>query len=139
VVHHTYVIPLGDWEAGEDLFIAAHGVVEELGASAYDFGMLLPPMVTMQVSYPGTAFGAPSYFDVTISGGTLLDGTYDDYCVDSERGIDRDFPYMANVYSSYETLPPGVVDYPENLDLVNWIINQDSPAAVRLRRQLHVR
>ena len=33
--------------------------------------------------------------------------------------------YTANVYSSYETLPAGTVEYPENLDLVNYIINQE--------------
>ena len=31
----------------------------------------------------------------------------------------------ANVFSSYESLPAGLVDHPENFDLVNWIINQD--------------
>jgi hypothetical protein len=77
----------------------------------------------MMTAFPGLGFGAPSYFDAVITGGTMLDGTYDAYCVDTDRG--RLHSGLVNVYSSYEPLPPSVpIEYPENLDLVNWIINQ---------------
>ena len=33
--------------------------------------------------------------------------------------------FDADVYSSYETLPSGVFENPDNFDLVNWIINQN--------------
>jgi hypothetical protein len=85
----------------------------------------LPAQVSMVVAYPGSGFGDPSYFDVTISGGTSLDGTYDSFCVDTDRTISPGTTYTANVYSSYEALPDGLLEFPENLDLVNWIINQE--------------
>ncbi|MGD9148558.1 MAG: SdrD B-like domain-containing protein, partial [Anaerolineae bacterium] len=83
----------------------------------------LPDQVTMGVTWPGTDSGAPSYFDIAVSGGTTLDGTYDGYCLDTDSA----FPDSgtANVFSSYGLLPPNRIEYPENLDLVNWILNQD--------------
>lgn len=84
----------------------------------------LPNQVTMSVQYPYT--GGPSYFPVTtISGGGALNGSYEGWCVDTEHVIYQNTPYNANVFSSYEALPAGLVDHPENFDLVNWIINQD--------------
>ena len=115
----SYTIPL-TWAADTELLIAAHGVVESGGT--HGLGAMLPDQVTIVTTFPGLDYGAPSYFDIAVSGGTMLDGMYDAYCVDADRGRgDGD----ANVYSSYESLPPSVpIEYPENLDLVNWIINQ---------------
>jgi hypothetical protein len=114
----TYSIPL-TWDPGAELLIAAHGVVQTGGLDGLEAA--LPDQVTIAVTFPATG-GAPSYFDIAVSGGTTLDGTYDGYCVDLDGGyVDG----IANVYSSYEPLPTGVrIEYPENLDLVNWIINQ---------------
>jgi hypothetical protein len=87
----------------------------------------LPTEVTMKVQYPGTG-GDPSYFDTTVTGGTILDGTYEGWCVDTSRSISSGTEFTAAVYSSYDgTIPAGLVDKPENFDLVNWIINQDFP------------
>ena len=61
---------------------------------------------------------------MTITGGTVLDGKYDSFCVDTDHTISPGGFYTANVFSSYETLPGGLVEFPENLDLVNWILNQ---------------
>ena len=116
-----YTIPI-TWDVGEELFIAAHAVVCWGGISSIE--LELPEQVTMQVSYPYP--GGPSYFPVvTVSGGTTIDGTYEGWCVDTDEGIPENTPYTADVYSSYEALPVGKIEYPENLDLVNWIINQD--------------
>ena len=82
----------------------------------------LPDQVTMGVTWPGTDSGAPSYFDIAVSGGTTLDGTYDGYCLDTDSAFPDSGP--ANVFSSYEPLPPNRIEFPENLDLVNWILNQ---------------
>lgn len=120
-----YEIPL-DWDCNEEIYIASHAVVKKETDLA-DFPGLeaaLPDQVTMIVTHPGTGFGAPSYFDATISGGTVLDGRYDNYCIDTDHTISPGTSYTANVYSSYGLLPDGLVEYPENLDLVNWIINQ---------------
>jgi hypothetical protein len=115
----TYSIPLS-WDAETEVLIAAHGVVQTGGANG--LGAILPEQVTMAVTWPGTDFGAPSYFDATVSGGTMLDGTYDGYCLDTDSAYPGSA--TANVYSSYGPLPQTRIEYPENLDLVNWIINQ---------------
>ncbi|MGF1535403.1 MAG: SdrD B-like domain-containing protein [Elainellaceae cyanobacterium] len=97
---------------------------------------------------------SPSYFDLTISDSSgQLDGVYDSFCLDTDRFLgfegydfnnDGDttdsgivdpilgrireldpIEFSAQVYSSYEALPAGLIEKPENLDLINWIINQD--------------
>ncbi len=121
-------IPLAEVDLDGDgcLFFAAHAVVYEvIGFDPPDFDGFagaLPGQVTMQVSYPST--GDPSYFETTVSGGTVLDGTYEGWCIDTDHTIGQNTPYTADVYSSYEDLPDGLVEFPENLDLVNWIVNQ---------------
>ncbi len=82
--------------------------------------------VTFSVQHPYD--GGPSYFpqvNITTPGG--LYGTYLGWCVDTEGHIDVNTPYCAKVVSSYDPTSQlgSLVDKPENLDLVNWIINQD--------------
>jgi hypothetical protein len=84
----------------------------------------LPSQVTMVLASPGTALPPPSYYDVTITNGGSLNGVYNDWCVDTSRGITAGQAYTAKVYSSTATLPSGLVDKPQNLDLVNWVLNQ---------------
>lgn len=120
---YTYAIPI-TWDVGTNVLIAAHGVVQTLEGGLDGLEADLPEMVSMSVVRTEDGFGDPSYFDVTISGGTVLDGTYDNWCITTDRYITQGETYTANVYSSYEALPAGLVDFPENLDLVNWIINQ---------------
>lgn len=122
----TYVIPL-DLTGGPGLVIAAHAEVRTLIGYAPDlpgFESALPNQVTMVVAEPGTGFGTPSYYDLIISGGTTLDGTRDGYSIDTDNLGSTASNDIANVYSSYEALPAGLVEYPEDLDLVNWILNQ---------------
>jgi hypothetical protein len=114
--------------------IAALAVVGLLVDEAADLEGLeadLPDTVTMRVVFPGDNSGDPSYFDTTILGGPLA-GTYDGWCIDTDLTIRPGTTYTANVYSSYEDLPAdligeGLIEKPENLDLVNYIINQDYP------------
>lgn len=66
-----------------------------------------------------------TYFDVTIVDSGLLDGNYKGWCGDWSTAIGHDVLYDAKFYSSYSpTLPTGLVDKPENLDEVNWILNK---------------
>lgn len=117
----VYQPPLS-WDPDTPLLIAAHAVVQTRGG-VDGLEAALPDQVTILVTWPGLDFGAPSYFDVTVSGGTMLDGMYDGYCVDTDVGLANGV-YQANVYSSYEELASGLVQFPENLDLINYIINQ---------------
>jgi hypothetical protein len=114
----TYEIPLS-WAPDTELLIAAHGVVQTGGMNGS--GVTLPDQVTISTVYPGLGYGAPGYFDITVSGGTTLDGTYDGNCAELAGGPPGG---MAYPYLSTESIPGGVVQKPENLDLVNWVINQ---------------
>jgi hypothetical protein len=115
-------IPLGSWTKGKELIIAAHANVKKITGynppSLTDFANALPSQAKMSISYPGTT----SYFKATLSSG--LTGTFNSWCVDTDHGIAPNTQYTVSLYSSYETLPAGTVAYPQNFDLVNWIINQ---------------
>ena len=121
VTTHTETIAFSD--VGTVNYVAAHAdTLQDGGLDALE--LALPDTVSMVVSHPGTA-GTPSYFDTTVTGGTVLDGTYDAYCIDVGHTISPGTTYNAAVYSSYEDVSGiGNIDNPENLDLVNWIINQ---------------
>jgi len=111
--------------SGDCVYVAAHAVVtvvDELEVSLPDFELNLPDQVSMSLTYPYE--GGPSYFQTTVSNG-VLGGTYDGWCVDTDNVIYQNTDYTADVYSSYESLPAGIIEYPENLDLVNWILNQN--------------
>jgi hypothetical protein len=122
----SYIIPLSELALGCDdtLYIAAHAAVRKLTGYESDLDGLAAALpdgpVIMKVVHPG----GDSYFNVTVSDGGVLNGTYDDWCIDTDHSISPGHAYQAMVYSSYEDLPEGLVEFPENLDLVNYIINQ---------------
>lgn len=121
VTDYTYEIPL-TWGVDTELFIAAHAVVCQ-SAGNFIAGLNLPDTVTFMVTYPGGV--GPAYFPHTyINGLSIEELDVYGWCVDTENSIDQNTVYTAHIYSSYETLPPGLIDHPENLDLVNWILNQ---------------
>ncbi|MCU0799171.1 MAG: hypothetical protein MUC62_05810 [Candidatus Thermoplasmatota archaeon] len=135
LTEYTYKIPLGSWGNGKTLYVAAHAVVGHLYDCGDDdcdgcvvnleaFEVSLPDTATIKLVYPYS--GAPSYFPkITVTDGDGLDGDHEGWCVDIGRTINQNTQYNAKVYNSYETLPSGLVDYPENLDMVNWLLNQD--------------
>ncbi|MFW9970747.1 MAG: thioester domain-containing protein [Candidatus Odinarchaeota archaeon] len=108
------------------MFIAAHADVctySGFSSDADAFIASLPTTATLGVFRTLN----PSYFETHITNGDILDGIFNGWCIDTDRSI-VDFPttYCAYVYSSYdEYLPSSMIEYPENLDLINWIVNQD--------------
>lgn len=69
--------------------------------------------------------GADSYFEVNVTDSGLLKGKYRGWCADWATLIEDDTVYQAKVYSSYSnSLPSGLVDKPEYLDEVNWLLNE---------------
>jgi hypothetical protein len=69
--------------------------------------------------------GAASYFKITMKDDGLLSGSYPGWCADWASLIE-DATYETKFYSSYSTqLPEGLIAHPENLDEVNWLINQN--------------
>ena len=114
------------------VYIAVHGVVEGgegEGSAVVDMAAMqqswADPLVMEVTSQPGT--GLAAYFDVLVSEwDALLDGTYLGWCVDALFHISRRTPYDAHAYSTYDpALPPNILDKPDNLDLVNYLLNQD--------------
>ena len=95
---------------GGCIYIAAHAKVCQRGE--------------MEVTYP-TAGSAAYFPEVTLTGANGLDGVYHGWCVDTDQTIAQHTPYCVRIYSSYDPLGAALVEHPENLDLVNWIINQD--------------
>jgi len=79
---------------------------------------------------PGTA-GSPSYWDCTISGAgdswEPWNGTWDAWCVDTDNDLNQDVSHTIQLLSSYSVDGLALIDFPENMDLVNWIINQGFP------------
>lgn len=55
------------------------------------------------------------------------DGDYPAWCLDPNKHIRGNTCYESNLYSSYDpaSFPLGLFEYPENLDNVNWLMNQD--------------
>lgn len=87
--------------------------------SLADLANALPDTAQINVSYPVPN----SYLTVDVLNSTLA-GSYAGWCVDTDSAMLPATTYMVNVFSSYEALPVGLFDYPENFDLVNWILNQ---------------
>jgi len=85
------------------------------------FALMLPDLVQMKVTHPGP----DSYFQMTIWGDDAGDiaGVYDAWCVDIGTSISPGRTYDATLYSSYEEIPGGIVDNPENFDKINYLIN----------------
>lgn len=70
--------------------------------------------------------GASSYFKVSVQDDGLLNGKYPGWCADWNTLIEDDKIYNARFYSSLASnIPSDVVDHPEYLDEVNWILNQN--------------
>jgi hypothetical protein len=94
------------------------------------------------------------YYDVKVdldgNGTYATDGSesFDWYCIDKTHNISANRDYTVRVFSSYETLPSEIVnngtgddnvDHPENLDLVNWVINNpDTPVSINQKQQQDV-
>ena len=119
-----FEIFLGDHgiNPGQKFYVSAHGVVGQPG-SVSELEQVLPDNLTFSVVNPNSSL--ESYFKTTVTGGTSLDGSYSGWCIDPINEIYQNTDYDATVYSSYGIIPEGLVEKSENLDLVNWVINQN--------------
>ncbi|MBK1693752.1 hypothetical protein CKO09_03215 [Chromatium weissei] len=82
---------------------------------------------------PYDPYGLSSYFDIKINdsnGEFSALGWIDGWCLNADINITGNHTvYQANLYSSQDPdLPTGLVYVATNLDLVNWILNQDFTA-----------
>lgn len=148
VTTDTYRIAVPPEDFGNTtLYIAAHASVEQItGVSFPQLGIsgpdptlaelcaALSDNVTIQVT---NVLNATSYLDVVVVSNNLptgypTTGTFPGWCIDPyhniTRGSDRTAALLCTYLSSYPGwVTPEFVAEPENLPLVNWIINQGFP------------
>ncbi len=114
------------WTDDAPCYVAAHAMVEPIIGYEGDiagFEAGLPDQVIFTVTYPYG--GGPAYFpDTTINGLDTTPIHVYGWCIDTDHVIYQNTWYTANIYSSTETIPIGLIEHPENLDIVNWILNQ---------------
>jgi hypothetical protein len=123
-MEYTYRIPC-QWPSGTHFCVAAKAEVLAINGYTSDIEGLIDSLPeTLRLKTLKTPFGAPSYLQVAIIKSETMDGLHDGWCVDIDRPRVLRW-YNAEVYTPYDKLPPGIMEFPENLDLVNWIINKD--------------
>lgn len=110
----TYEVPI---EKGP--YIAAHAVVECASSSVETIAAHLPETV----EFCTIDQGPDAYLNITIAEGALA-GTYGAWCIDNDSPINLNTCYTADVYALSDELPAGAFEYPENFDMVNWLLNQ---------------
>lgn len=119
---YTYSVNLADFKEGDEIYIAAHAVVNcvtDVTSEAY--ALSLPEQLEVCV----TSKGVPeSYFDIKIAGKGFLSGTYEAWCLDQDARLENLECFTGDVYSSYEPMPEGKLEHPENLGALNWLMNQ---------------
>ena len=102
---------------GDTVYIAAHA------DASFSTDNDTIPLGDGTVQYTLNGTDLDSYFDNTING--AVDGTFNGWCVDVERAIFLGADYDGTTYSTLSDFPTDLVDRPENMDLINYIINQD--------------
>ena len=119
---YTYSVNLSDYQTGDDIYVAAHAVVNCVNDVTEEaFEMSLPDQVDVCVTAKGVA---ESYFDIEVSGSNSLSGAHDAWCLDQDASLNNLECFTGVVYSSYETLPEGKFEHPENFGALNWLVNQ---------------
>lgn len=116
---YTYSVP-----SSKGTYIAAHAeVVCKVVEDIYDIEADLPDTVELCVTSKGVDEGS-SYFIVDFNDANFS-GEYEAWCLDVAKKLEAGDCITAGAFSSYEELPSGYVDAPDNLPLINWLINQN--------------
>ncbi|HLO87666.1 MAG TPA: SdrD B-like domain-containing protein, partial [Nostocaceae cyanobacterium] len=97
-----------------------------------------------------TLSGLPSYINVTISNGALLNGVYDAWCINSNFNTIRGTYNNASIYPSYGVIPSGILQsgqqtpnpsspdpYLDKLQQINWILNNITEASNVVGNKYH--
>lgn len=114
----SYEIPVTFYEVG-----AIHITVTKFGG-VDGFAFYLPDEpVTVTFTYP-----APTSYllmEILSNNAGALKGVYENWCVNTSISLDPllNQEIEALLYSSYEEIPDGIVDYPDNFPLLNYLIN----------------
>jgi len=123
-----YEIPLADLgvTSGDDLVIATHAVVQTVVGwnppAMEDFNAALPTYGDVVITH----MGDDTYYDINLNTTGVLDDMHNGWCMDTDIGYYWGGIYDVDIYSTYDPafLAMGMVEHPENFDLVNYVVNQ---------------
>ena len=114
---YTYTVP-----TSKGTYIAAHAVVNCVtDVTSESFALSLPETADVCVTSKG---GPDAYFTIEIDPENILTGVHEAWCADQDARLDNGHCFTGDVYSSYEDLPAGEFEHPENFGAVNWLFNQ---------------
>ncbi len=87
---------------------------------------VLPDQVNLNIAFNGTQYR----IDVVDDASTTVDdgmasATWEGFCIDLEGQLLLDQELTVNVYDLCGDIPDGLIQHPENLDQINWILNQE--------------
>jgi len=121
---HSFWYNLPDDNDNDGYYIFANAVGCHYGG-VEGFNMYLPKN---KITYQVTHNSPNSYFKINFLNGSggILTGPYQSNCVDPDNQIFPPINLTGRVYSSYDTFPAHLkfeVDNWQNLDIVNWLIN----------------
>jgi len=128
-----YEVPLANY--GSTVYIAAHAVVWQLSCDGIrELEATLPGEdIMVGVSFSNPAYQASdvnlldSYYDLTITGAGATDGVHPAWCADNNgRPVNYSNARLISSYSESFDLAL-VVPHPENLDLLNYMMNKYYP------------
>ena len=132
----TYEIPYEELNVDENgnFIVAAHAVVEP-NIGFYEFETTIPEgakWLSPKVNTGPTPKEAYFWYASLGTGDCnnfnpddIWDGQYPGWCLNPLAHISPGACYETYLYSTYGYFPVGLLMYPENLDKVNWLINQD--------------
>jgi hypothetical protein len=126
-------IPI-ELDADGNVWVAAHAGGTYFGGIG-GFNYYLPNNTVQLVVQGNPAPSSQAYWKFTINNAGFIStydggygpGVYYGWCIDIDHTMGNQ-SYPAQLFSSYEALPswltgPGMLEYPENLDKVNYLIN----------------
>jgi len=115
-----------DVSAYSEITVSAKSEVQQLVGNVTDLVAVAASLPLSALSINLTFIKNPSYFSMAVTGGGAIDGVYNSFCVDLDHSISPGKAYTVysiSSYSSNSALLAQLVDKPQNLDLVNYVLN----------------
>lgn len=118
------------------VYVATNANVTQAAKCVVDTAIINASIPTDPVFMVLSLVAQPSYFEMFVydlNGNAIYQDYFFGNCVDLDHPIfegTRYYPYTVSSYSADTALLNCMVDKPENLDLVNYIINQDFASSI---------
>ncbi len=119
----TYTVTDGNGGTGSStLDIAACGTATSLEMICDS----LPAQIDLSIAFDGVDFQITVEDDAsTAADDALASAVWSGACIDIEGELLLDTDLTVNVYGICGDIPDGLIQNPENLDLINWILNEE--------------